>query len=226
MKFAKDSRITGRGQLTASLVVVSAMFAAVDAADLVVAAGDSQTISANATYDTITVGGSLTIDSAATVNATMVYVGHDGATGLVTVTGGATLTVPTTTDQGMFLGSITAGSSTTPGQGRLVIENGSVEGRLYFSQNCISNGTTKTTSPTNELWLGEGGVCKGIITHYGDPSLRIAFAGGHAINPSGNSRSRISETIRMSRLSPASISAASVISFGRACRKPIGIPST
>lgn len=58
---------------------------------LVVSAGDSQTISANATYDTITVDGSLTIDSAATVNATMVYVGHDGATGLVTVTGGAYL---------------------------------------------------------------------------------------------------------------------------------------
>ena len=74
-----------------AMVGTAAIYIGAHAADLVVSAGDSQTISANATYDTITVDGSLTIDSAATVNATMVYVGHDGATGLVTVTGGAYL---------------------------------------------------------------------------------------------------------------------------------------
>ena len=169
------------GRLTASFVVASAMSAAVNAADLVVAAGDSQTISANATYDTITVDGSLTIDSAATVNATMVYVGHDGANGLVTVTGGATLTVPTTTDQGVFLGSITAGSSNAAGRGRLVMVNGNVNGNVYASRNCISNGTTKATSPTNEVWLGEGSVFTGNVHHYADPSLRLAYAGGRQV---------------------------------------------
>jgi len=164
-----------------AMVGTAAIYIGAHAADLVVSAGDSQTISANATYDTITVDGSLTIDSAATVNATMVYVGHDGATGLVTVTGGATLTVPTTTDQGVFLGSITAGSSSAAGRGRLVMENGYVNGNVYASRNCISNGTTKATSPTNEVWLGEGSVFTGNVHHYADPPLRLAYAGGRQV---------------------------------------------
>lgn len=169
----------------AALSCLAAICVGVQAADLVVDAGQTQTISTSATYDTITVNGALTVDSGATLEATMVYVGHDGANGLVTVTGGATFTVSDTTDQGMYIGSITAGSSIAPGQGRLVIENGNVNGNLYFSRNCISNGTTKAISPTNELWLGEGAVYTGNLIHYADPSLRIAFAGGRIVCTGG-----------------------------------------
>ena len=67
----------------------------VDAADLTISAGESETITTNATYGTITVNGTLVIaGSSASVTATTVLVAEGtGETGILTVTDNASLTV-------------------------------------------------------------------------------------------------------------------------------------
>ena len=175
MKLHKIVKILGGG------AVIGFLSMSVSAADLTVDAGTTQTISANAAYDNIYVNGTLTIDSAAAVTAGNVYIGHNGGTGLVTVTGGATLTASVD----IFLGSRDAGTSYAEGCGRLVLLNGTAttgqsgSGCLRASKNYSATGNSASFSTTNELWIGEGGTLNGGgIWRYGDMPFRVAFAGG------------------------------------------------
>ncbi|MBR2839213.1 MAG: hypothetical protein IKE55_10545 [Kiritimatiellae bacterium] len=167
---------------TAMLFAVGMFYAqTATAADLTISAGETQTIGANAAYDNIYVNGTLTINSAAAVTASNVYIGHNGGTGLVTVSGGATLTASVD----IFLGSRDAGTSYAEGCGRLVLLNGTAttgqsgSGCLRASKNYSAAGNSASFSTTNELWIGEGGTLNGGgIWRYGDMPLRVAFAGG------------------------------------------------
>ncbi len=175
--YEKDQGMSKKSWIWAGRLLPLAFLAvsfAVRGEDLTVAAGESVTISSDASYETVTVSGSLTIDSGANLSVTNMYVGHDGATGTVSVLNGAKLSATTA----VYMGSLSSAGAADAGCGRLVLENGTFEGSVFMSTNCVSDGTVCDSSPTNEVWLGEGSLFWGSIYRFADPPLRIAFDGG------------------------------------------------
>ena len=81
-------------RLPAALASASLLAASAHAADLTVNQGDSQTISANATYDAVVVNGNLTVAPTVTLNCTSLTVANDiSGTATLTVGDGATVSI-------------------------------------------------------------------------------------------------------------------------------------
>lgn len=176
-------------RLAAALASASLLAASAHAADLTVNQGDSQTISANATYDAVVVNGNLTVAPNVTLNCTSLLVAnYINGTATITVGDGATINVT-----GVISGNYSVKLGTGTGRAEVYLGNGATFSAAKDLHCCA--GYTNNDSPAAGdamtealLVVGPGATVRS--------GTRFCF-GDYDRRPSGTPQSAIKAVVRL-----------------------------